>query len=160
MQAFVNIKAKLMQNVLDFPGIAKVLCKPSSSAIKACLWCHIDGTHCFALRKTIYVQNRRYLPQNQVFWTSKSFETEEKKSKPVNISQEQENRHQEQYDQLPNENQRKNFPSFTTEGFNTASNFHSQQLPFSQPLVSSPANFQPSKTHFLRSETVMNSRID
>ena len=53
MKAPVNIKVNLLQYVLDFLAIGKILQQPAAGAIKACPFCEIQGCYCFSLKKTL-----------------------------------------------------------------------------------------------------------
>ena len=55
MNAPINVKSKLLQFVLDFPGIAKVMQQPGQVATKPCPWCDIKGEYSRKLGKTIYL---------------------------------------------------------------------------------------------------------
>ena len=88
MSAPIEIKVRLLQYVLDFPGISKVLKQPSTGAIMACPWCDVKGIHSHNLKKTVYRQDDK--------------ETQ-------TLSVDAESKLRKKYDELPNENQKKKF---------------------------------------------------
>ena len=75
MKVPLTIKYKLLQYVPGFPGIAKVLQQPASGVIKACPWCEVTGTYSKTLRKTVYTDNRCFLPGDDSMRKSNSFTT-------------------------------------------------------------------------------------
>ena len=109
MSAPVDVKVKLLQFVLDFPGLAKVMSLPGSGAIRACPWCEAVGTYSKALGKTVYLENRRYLHENHCLRHSSSFTSTELREQPSSLSIELERKRRSDFDCLPNENQKKNF---------------------------------------------------
>ena len=48
--------------VLDYPGIGKVLSVVGSGGLQDCIFCNIEGKRNDTLKKTIYLENRRFLP--------------------------------------------------------------------------------------------------
>lgn len=51
IKAPVNIKVQLLQHVLDFLAIGKILLKPETAAIKAYPVCEMQGCYCFLERR-------------------------------------------------------------------------------------------------------------
>ena len=47
--------------LLDYPGIGKVLSVVGSRGLQGCMFCDIKGTTNKELKKTVYLQNRRFL---------------------------------------------------------------------------------------------------
>ncbi|XP_066925721.1 uncharacterized protein [Clytia hemisphaerica] len=82
MEAPVRIKVRLLQYVLDFPAISKVLQQPAAGGLKACPWCKLEGCYCHALNKTVYINIRRNLDPTHCLRKSKSFSKVEKEEKP------------------------------------------------------------------------------
>ena len=109
MNAPVTIKTRLLQFVLDFPGIAKLLQYPGSGAIMACPWCEIMGVYCQSMHKTVYLQNRRYLPEDHVLRSSNTFNIPEIDPKPTSLSADHEKQLRSDYETLGNNNQKKKF---------------------------------------------------
>ena len=54
-------KAAILLHILDYPGIGKVLSVVGSGGLQGCMFCEIKGTRNEELKKTIYLQNRRFL---------------------------------------------------------------------------------------------------
>ena len=112
MRAPVKVQAKLLQYVLDFPGISKLLKLPSTGAVKACPWCSITGKYSKSFRKTVYLDNRRYLESDNVLRSNENFTGSSEydhRIKPGTLTVEDQTFKRRQFDQLPNENQRKIF---------------------------------------------------
>ena len=112
MQAPIEIQAKLLQYVLDFPGISKLLKLPSTGAIKACPWCGVSGHYCKSFRKTVYLDNRRYLENDNVLRSSKDFAWDtnyEDRQTPAALTTEEQTERRNEYDILPNDNRKKAF---------------------------------------------------
>ena len=109
----VSVSVKLLQYVLDFPAIGKVLNLPGSArSLRACPFCQIIGESC-SCNKTLFLQNRRYLPsahplQYQVSGhVNNAVEFREAPAAPIDDT---ENPHlREMYNELPNQNQKQNF---------------------------------------------------
>lgn len=57
-------KASILLHVLDYPGITKVMGVVGSGGIQGCAFCSLAGERSEILRKTVYLQNRRYLPSS------------------------------------------------------------------------------------------------
>lgn len=55
-------KVAVLLYVLDYPGIGKVLGVVGSGGLQGCAFCSLQGERCEVLHKTVYMQNRRYLP--------------------------------------------------------------------------------------------------
>lgn len=54
-------KAAILLHVLDYPGMGKMMSVVGSGG---CMFCDLEGTHNSDLQKTIYLQNRRFLPED------------------------------------------------------------------------------------------------
>jgi len=110
MSSPIWVKVRLLQYVLDFPGISKVMQQPGTGGIKACPWCGIAGKYCDHLSKT-YTDNRRYLPNMHPLRRSNLFpgESTEVRKEPEAISYKDERQIRQAFDLLPNNNQRKNY---------------------------------------------------
>ena len=54
-------KVSILLHVLDYPGIGKVMGVVGSGGIQGCAFCTLEGERSAVLRKTIYLQNRRFL---------------------------------------------------------------------------------------------------
>lgn len=107
-----NLKAKLVHYILDFPGISKVLNLPAQGAIKACPWCDVTGYYCKCAGKTIYLENRRFLPADSPLRFDKvnfPFGQTEEKHYPTKPDNTEMNSLRTRYDQLPNDAQKKKF---------------------------------------------------
>lgn len=52
---------QILLHVLDYPGIGKVLSVVGSDGINGCMFCEINGLHNEEVRKTVYLDNRRFL---------------------------------------------------------------------------------------------------
>jgi len=61
--ALFNCKVTLLHYVLDYPGIGKVLSVVGSGGLQGCMFCTIEGKRKDALKKTVYLENRRFLPE-------------------------------------------------------------------------------------------------
>ena len=113
MRAPVKVQPKLLQYVLDFPGISKLLKLHSTGAVKACPWCSITGKYSKSFRKTVYLDNRRYLESDNVLRNNENFTASSEYDhiiKPGTLSVEDLTFKRRQfYQQLPNENQRNFF---------------------------------------------------
>ena len=111
MSAPIQIQAKLLQYVLDFPGISKLLQLPSTGAIKGCPWCGIVGKYSKAYRKTIYLDNRRYLKDVCVLRDNSNFvgDRNELRCAPAALTEIEIKDGRLKYDTLPNTNQKKKF---------------------------------------------------
>lgn len=57
----VDIKIKVLLYVLDYPGLCKIFNQQGSGGLSGCHWCHIRGTYCSHLSKTIYLCNSTYV---------------------------------------------------------------------------------------------------
>ena len=57
-------KASILLHVLDYPGISKVLGVVGSGGIQGCAFCSLEGERSEVLQKTVYLQNRRFLPSS------------------------------------------------------------------------------------------------
>ena len=57
-------KAALLLHVLDYPGIGKVMSVVGSGGFQGCAFCVLPGERNVNLQKTVYLQNRRFLPEN------------------------------------------------------------------------------------------------
>ena len=55
-------KVAVLLSVLDYPGIGKVLGVVGSGGLHKCAFCSLQGEQYEVLHKTVYMQNRRYLP--------------------------------------------------------------------------------------------------
>ena len=67
MKAPVNIKAKLLQFVFDFPAIARLMKQPGADGYMACPWCQISEIYCCSLSKTVYLGGRLYFAKVNTF---------------------------------------------------------------------------------------------
>lgn len=47
-QAPFDFKVKLLNYVLDYPGLNKIFCSSGSGALQGCMWCDFRGT-CFII---------------------------------------------------------------------------------------------------------------
>ena len=56
-----NCKVSVLLYIMDYPGISKVLSVVGSGSIQGCMFCDIQGTRNEDLKKTVYLQNRRFL---------------------------------------------------------------------------------------------------
>lgn len=56
-----SCKIAILLHILDYPGISKVLSVVGSGGIQGCMFCDIKGTRNEDLKKTVYLQNRRFL---------------------------------------------------------------------------------------------------
>ena len=56
-----NCKVSVLLYIMDYPGISKVLSVVGSGGIQGCMFCDIQGTRNEDLKKTVYLQNRRFL---------------------------------------------------------------------------------------------------
>ena len=83
--------------------------QPGVGGYMACPWCRIVGTYSHALHKTVYLNARRYLCTNHCLRNSNYFQAAENLSAPQPVSVEDEINLREEYQNLPNDNQRKNF---------------------------------------------------
>ena len=54
-------KIAILLYIMDYPGISKVLSVVGSGGIQGCMFCDIQGTRNEDLKKTVYLQNRRFL---------------------------------------------------------------------------------------------------
>ena len=108
----LNVSVKLLNFVLDFPAIGKVLHLPESArSFVACAFCAIRGMSCKVHNKTVFLENRRYLNadhplrfqhENQVGGV------EEHRKPPILERSPTETRQlRQKYDELPNESQKK-----------------------------------------------------
>ena len=109
----VTISAKLLNFVLDFPAIGKVLHFPGSArSYRACPFCKVTGVNC-ACNKTLFLNNRRYLSTEHPLrlqtngHVGNSCETRAPPSPPS--SSNDITRLRKEYDQLPNKNQQDKF---------------------------------------------------
>ena len=59
-----NCKVELFLHILDYPGMCKVMSVVGSGGIQGCMFCNINGEHNKDLRKTVYLQNRRFLDKS------------------------------------------------------------------------------------------------
>lgn len=60
-------KVAILLYILDYPGISKVLSVVGSGGIQGCMFCDIQGKRNEDLKKTVYLQNRRFLdPQSSL----------------------------------------------------------------------------------------------
>ena len=44
-QASFGFKVKLLNYVLDYPGLNKIFCASGSGALQGCMWCDFRGTY-------------------------------------------------------------------------------------------------------------------
>lgn len=109
MTAPVNVRVKLLQYVLDFPAISKVLHQPGAGAAVACPWCGIAGCFVHSLKKTVYLQSRRYLEDGDPLRNSPDFTNVEQRGWPPVLAIKAEAATRELYDKLLNKNQKKTF---------------------------------------------------
>ena len=63
-KAPVDIKIKVLLYVLDYPGLCKMFNQQGSGGLSGCHWCHVRGTYCSHLSKTIYLSNSSYVKNN------------------------------------------------------------------------------------------------
>ena len=54
-------KTAILLHILDYPGINKVLSVVGSGGLQGCMFCDIKGIRNEELKKTVYLQNRRFL---------------------------------------------------------------------------------------------------
>ena len=109
----VSVSAKLLNFVLDFPAIGKVLHFPGSArSYRACPFCKVVGVNC-SCNKTLFLDNRRYLPRDHPLRHQTANhvgnEPETREPPPPPSSTEEVVRLRHQYDRLPNKNQKDNF---------------------------------------------------
>ena len=57
-------KATLLLHVLDYPGISKVMSVVGSGGFQGCVFCDLPGEQDVNLQKTVYLRNRRFLPEH------------------------------------------------------------------------------------------------
>ena len=57
----VRLKTAILLHILDYPGISKVLPVVGSGGLQGCMFCDIKETRNKELKKTVYLQNRRFL---------------------------------------------------------------------------------------------------
>ena len=57
-------KVAVLLHILDYPGIGKVMSVVGSGGLQGCVFCGIQGERDMHLNKTVYLQNRRYLPKD------------------------------------------------------------------------------------------------
>ena len=57
-------KVEILLHILDYPGICKVMSVVGSGGINGCMFCDLKGTYNPDLQKTVYLQNRKFLPEN------------------------------------------------------------------------------------------------
>ncbi|KAK3735529.1 hypothetical protein QZH41_010032 [Actinostola sp. cb2023] len=57
-------KATFLNYVLDYPGCAKVFNSAGPTALQACMWCDLRGCYVQLLDKVVFLDNRRFLPEN------------------------------------------------------------------------------------------------
>ena len=62
-QAPFNCKVALLLHILDYPGMCKVMSVVGSGGDHCCMFCNIEGVRDQNLNKTVYLQNRRFLPK-------------------------------------------------------------------------------------------------
>lgn len=55
-------KVEILLYVLDYPGIGKVMSVVGSGGYQGCMFCDLEGERDENLQKTVYLQNRRFLP--------------------------------------------------------------------------------------------------
>ena len=58
-----DCKTALLLHILDYPGMCKVMSVVGSGGLQGCMFCNIEGIRDENLSKTVYLHNRRYLPQ-------------------------------------------------------------------------------------------------
>ena len=66
-------KVKLLLHVLDYPGIGKVMSIVGSGGVQGCMFCNLQGEHERNLQKTVYLQNRRFLPEDSELRSDKRY---------------------------------------------------------------------------------------
>lgn len=66
-----NCKVALLLHILDYPGMCKVMSVVGSGGIHGCMFCNIEGVRDENLNKTVYLQNRRFLPEDSSMRTDK-----------------------------------------------------------------------------------------
>ena len=57
-----DCKVAVLLYILDYPGICKTLSVVGSGGLQGCMFCNIQGIRNKHLDKTVYLQNRRFLP--------------------------------------------------------------------------------------------------
>ena len=55
-------KVEILLYVLDYPGLGKVMSVVGSGGLQGCMFCNLEGERDSNLQKTVYLQNRRFLP--------------------------------------------------------------------------------------------------
>ena len=55
-------KVAVLLYVLDYPGVCKTMSVVGSGGLQGCMFCNIQGVRNKDLNKTVYLQNRRFLP--------------------------------------------------------------------------------------------------
>ena len=109
----ISVSVRLLQYVLDYPAIGKVLHFPGSArSFRACPFCQVVGENC-ACNKTLFLQNRRYLPMShplQFATDGHVGNTTETRPPPLAPPTPDEVRElRVKYDVLPNKNQKEKF---------------------------------------------------
>ena len=61
-QAPFTLKVSVLLHILDYPGLGKVMGVVGSGGIQGCAFCDLSGERNEVLHKTLYLQNRRFLP--------------------------------------------------------------------------------------------------
>ena len=109
----VSVSLRLLQFILDFPAMGKILHLPGSArSFRACPFCQIEGENC-TCNKTLFLQNRRYLPPDHSLrgecngHVNNANEFRLPPAAPLPVVQIRTLR--QTYDQLPNNNQKDKF---------------------------------------------------
>lgn len=64
LNAPVDLKIKVLNYVMDYPGLSKVFNQQGSGGLSACHWCHVRGEFCKHLNKVIYSSKNRCLSKD------------------------------------------------------------------------------------------------
>lgn len=129
MSSPLEVKVKLLQYVLDFPGIAKLMKQPGSGGIKACPWCDVKGRYSKVLKKTVYLDSQRYLKEDHALKTNEDFGKRSSESdEPNALSVEEEKTLRTQYDELKSEYRKKEF----SKRFGVKGSYALMKLPYHQ----------------------------
>ena len=109
----VSVSVRLLQYVLDFPAMGKILHLPGTArSFQACPFRQIEGENC-TCNKTLFLQNRRYLPPDHSLHSecnrhvNNASELHFRPAEP--LSEIQIRTLRQTYDQLPNSNQKDKF---------------------------------------------------
>uniref|UniRef100_A0A7M5XIY5 DUF4218 domain-containing protein n=2 Tax=Clytia hemisphaerica TaxID=252671 RepID=A0A7M5XIY5_9CNID len=106
-----HCQAKVLQFVHDFPAIAKVMHTQAQGGLRACPWCKSVGEHCKHLSKTVYLGNRKFLPEDSDLRKSTYFPDgkEEHSKAPEALTKDEQIELRREYDGKPNKTQKAKF---------------------------------------------------